>query len=178
VWVDAYSIGFKKLIEGLGYFYLISTAAKVSTHFSGLARLLLDGSKFDRLVVLLAQFHDKKCEDPRDRVFSILALCSDEGRHLEVDYNITLTELMVRVLNLCNGSLCICSAALVAQALGLRDAQPSVDNHDVPYLEFDVVADMFIPNTTPRHIYFSHYEKRELGWEPLEDDHWASFFRF
>jgi hypothetical protein len=178
VWVDAYTISFKKLIAGLEYFYLIHTAAKVSTPFSRLARRWIDGSKFDRLVVLLAQFHDKECEDPRDRVFSILALCSDEGRHLEVDYNITLTELAVRVLSLCNESLCICSAALVVQALGLRDLKPSVDSHDVPYLEFDVVADMFVPDTTPRHIYFSHYEKRELGWEPLEDDHWASFFRF
>jgi hypothetical protein len=38
------------------------------------------------LFFLLQKFHDKQCSNPRDRIFSLIALCND-FRNLKVDYD-------------------------------------------------------------------------------------------
>ena len=174
VWSDRVSCGFKEMVDGWEYFSTIPTRdEKLSFRDGGgshpqtdlqmaffrSARHWHEKSPSDRLVVLLEQFHDKQCKEPLDRIFSLLSLCSDEGRNLAVDYKISNMDLAARVLRQCEGSLCLCSTILVLQALGIGDYEVpdlKANARHGPYLEFDVVADLLTPNATSRHIY-SHF---------------------
>jgi hypothetical protein len=94
------------------------------------------------LINLLDRFRDKECEVPRDRIYSLLSLCS-EFQLPDIDYNQTDEELAYDVLNRSDESLCVCSALLVAQTLCLSDRQQSeVDSptytSQSTFLDFDV----------------------------------------
>jgi hypothetical protein len=71
----------------------------------------------ENIINLIEDSQDKKCSVPRDRIFSVLALCNDESR-IEVDYEIAPQELARNVLRktLC----CVCSAHLVARTLDIQ----------------------------------------------------------
>ena len=49
----------------------------------------------------------RDCIDPRDRVFSLRAICED-GQKVPVDYSISLLELIMSLLKLEEGKLCSC----------------------------------------------------------------------
>ncbi|KNG49902.1 HET-domain-containing protein [Stemphylium lycopersici] len=75
------------------------------------------------LIHLLAMFSSKRCQIDRDRVFSLLAICS-EGADLQVDYEIPHEMLAVRVLESCRTSFCLCSIYTMITCLSIS---PKVD---------------------------------------------------
>lgn len=188
IWLDRVSFGFKEMMDGWEYFSALPTRDERSrlrngvgshpqtdlqTAFFRSARRWHEQSPHDRLVVLLEQFRDKQCKVPRDRIFSLLSLCSDEGQSLTVDYEIPEMELAAQVLRQCEGSLCLCSTIVVLQALGLGDREtpdPMANSPHEPYLEFDVVADLLTPNATSQHIY-SHFPSTRRPGAASNDRH-------
>jgi hypothetical protein len=72
------------------------------------------------LIYLIDQFEDKDSHDPRDKVYSLLALSGD-GSELQVDYNSSIETLAKSTLRCCKRSFCFCSLRVVASALGLGD---------------------------------------------------------
>jgi hypothetical protein len=71
------------------------------------------------LFQLLSRSLDKKCQSPRDRVFSLLALCWD-GVNVDVDYTSSAALLAWKILNSCNHGFCLCSIRFVHRALKLN----------------------------------------------------------
>jgi hypothetical protein len=88
-----------------------------------------------RLIILLYRFRGMKCENPYDRIFSLLSI-SEEGRKVQVDYSKPATEVAFQVLTCCERTLCVCSAALVAATLKLGDATSLHRDGTTPFLEF------------------------------------------
>ncbi|CAN9359746.1 unnamed protein product [Alternaria alternata] len=64
------------------------------------------------LIYLVQLFFHKECHDVRDRIFSLLALCG-EGSDLEVDYEFSRADLIMRVLQACSNSFCLCTANML-----------------------------------------------------------------
>tara|TARA_R110002003_G_scaffold1868_13_gene23681 strand:- start:6135 stop:7130 length:996 start_codon:yes stop_codon:yes gene_type:complete len=92
------------------------------------------------LINLLDQLRDKECEIPRDRIYSLLSLCSD-FQHPEVNYDQPAEDLAFDVLKRSDEPLCTCSALLVAHTLCLYEEQQR--HVDTPpeytsFIEFDV----------------------------------------
>jgi len=68
------------------------------------------------LVMLLAHFQDKRCQIPRDRIFSLLSICrGDHG--IDVDYRCSDITLSLRVMKHYTDSPCICTPLLAARCL-------------------------------------------------------------
>lgn len=94
------------------------------------------------LIDLLDQYADKLCADPCDRVYSLLALCTKQSK-VDVDYSVKLEELAYRVLKRHLNKLCLCVAAIVAQA-PLANISSSTATHsrrglvDGPWIEFKI----------------------------------------
>jgi hypothetical protein len=145
------SMGFAAMLEGMEYFYLINGVAQ--SQFSQISRQFREELQLESLISLLAHFRDKRCDDPRDRVFSLLSLCTKQGRDLEVNYDSSVTEIAVQVLRECNDELCICSAATVAHALGLHSHGNFLRNSEIPYLELDVTFEPPTPVATSEDGY-------------------------
>jgi hypothetical protein len=76
-------------------------------------------SRETSLFQLLGRSLDKKCQYPRDRIFSLLALCWD-GVNVSVDYTISDVLLAWTVLNSCNHGFCLCSIRFVHRGLKLN----------------------------------------------------------
>lgn len=70
------------------------------------------------LLNLLYHFRSTGCANFRDRIYSLLALCR-EGESFRVDYNVSDEEVMRYTLRVCSDSLCLCSAAIITDALSL-----------------------------------------------------------
>jgi hypothetical protein len=96
------------------------------------------------LLTTLDQFKNKKCADPRDRIYSLLSLCSEGASSIPVDYNIDLDQLAYHVLCSHPGPLCFCLALRVARQLGLALESDGVEvpadaqSADTPWIEVDV----------------------------------------
>ncbi|KAF2685462.1 HET-domain-containing protein [Lentithecium fluviatile CBS 122367] len=71
------------------------------------------------LIRLLHRFSTTKCHIKRDRIYSLLDLCQ-ESPNLQVDYRIPDEEVLRQTLAICEGSLCFCSVAIVAESLDLH----------------------------------------------------------
>lgn len=162
VWLGAKSIDFKSMISGLESFYLIDHGeGHTRNHFSQFVRSWSGAFQPDKLITLLAQFHNKECDNQHDRIYSLLSLCSEADRRLDVDYDVARTDLAIQVLRQCRESLCICSAAVVAQTLGPHGFKPGSEEssrNDVPYLEFDVVANSVKSKVTRWLLYCFDYK--------------------
>jgi hypothetical protein len=74
----------------------------------------------ENLLSLLAQFRDRHCAMSRDRIFSLLSLCSDADNKVKVEYRSPAIDLAADVLRSCANSLCICSTILVLQVLDIE----------------------------------------------------------
>jgi hypothetical protein len=78
------------------------------------------------LINLLDEFREHECEVPRDRVYSLVSLCSD-FQLPEINYDQTCEDLAYDLLKRSDDPVCVCSALLVAQTLGLdsnKDTTP------------------------------------------------------
>ncbi|KAH3987243.1 hypothetical protein HBH64_013210 [Parastagonospora nodorum] len=78
--------------------------------------------RHEPLIRLLEKFRDSLCEIPRDRIYSLLSISSD-SQLLRVDYEQPSDSVAYEVLMHSDGPLCVCSALLVAQSLGLANTQ-------------------------------------------------------
>ncbi|KAH7068342.1 heterokaryon incompatibility protein-domain-containing protein [Paraphoma chrysanthemicola] len=75
--------------------------------------------KDTNLFQLLSKSRNKKCGQPRDRIFSLLALCCD-GASVHVDYSKSNAPLAWDILNSCKYAFCLCSMYSVHHALDLK----------------------------------------------------------
>jgi hypothetical protein len=77
------------------------------------------------LIYLLDHFGQKQSGIPRDRIYSLLALC-DDGSDLQVDYDMSDEKLARYVLRCCKRSFCLCAIRTVTQVLQLHSTR-SID---------------------------------------------------
>jgi hypothetical protein len=94
------------------------------------------------LIHLLDKFRDHGCEIPRDRIYSLLSLSAD-AQLPRVDYSQPSEEVAYEVLRRSDEPLCICSALLVGQLLGLSSEQrkrenPNTRGQSATLIEFNV----------------------------------------
>lgn len=68
------------------------------------------------VINLLHHFRGRECFEPRDRIYSLLALC-DDGNDLTVAYDVSNEQVLRQTLLAWKDCLCLCSAIVVAQAL-------------------------------------------------------------
>lgn len=123
-------------------------------------RLLMSGRRLD-LMTLLDVFANKKCADPRDRVYSLLSLpslFSFDPSPISVDYTTSLNFLAYRVLSLGPERLCVCTAIIVLTALDPSLESPrreSISIRDGPWLEVDAELEYEAkyPNVDVGHIF-------------------------
>jgi hypothetical protein len=89
---------------------------------------------------LLSRFSDKKCSVRRDRIFSLLSLCS-EGSTIQVDYGVSDLHLLFRTLEKSGSTSCLCYAAIGVYALDLttilRDDLRGEPALSKPFAEFE-----------------------------------------
>ena len=111
------------------------------TPFSPSQSALLKGKG---LFSLLARLDKKSCCIPRDRIFSLLALCN-EGDCLDVDYTSSNEQLLVNVLVTCKDSLCWCSVFVASHALGLTSTSIRNKLGDAP------LARLCVYEHSPKH---------------------------
>jgi hypothetical protein len=91
------------------------------------------------LFQLLSRSLDKKCQYPRDRVFSLLALCWD-GVSVDVDYTTPDALLAWKILNSCNHGFCLCSIRFVHRALKLNALLKPCPHGYIPAGEYRCAA--------------------------------------
>lgn len=102
------------------------------------------------LLTTLHQFKNKQCADPRDRVFSLLSLCSTGTLTIPVDYEVELDQLAYHVLRSHPGPICPCSAMFVARQLELSPIRngciepTNIRGDSTPWIEFDMSEDSLI----------------------------------
>jgi hypothetical protein len=94
----------------------------------------------NNILDLVEKHKNKGCSTLSDRIFSLLALCSNVAG-LEVNYEISHRNLSQNVLKCCTSSLCLCGVATLGEALELYD-EP--DPGDVAH----VAAPMFFAYMT------------------------------
>ena len=95
--------------------------------------------KTKSLLHLLYMFRTKECEQPRDRIFSLLALCG-EGSDIQVDYSWSSKELTRHILSCCPKSFCWCSVKTLCDVLNRSD--PLLTQSDeLPFAQFIVTKD-------------------------------------
>lgn len=127
----------------------------ISPHFS--TERLSDNTK-DRphLCILLDTYCESQCADPRDRIYSLLALCSEQSR-VPVDYRVDTNILAYRVLQCHPQDVCVCCAAKVAKSLELKlpehENNCQYDLYTGPWVEFDVSQRHFKPKQLDGDLY-------------------------
>ncbi|KAH7077454.1 heterokaryon incompatibility protein-domain-containing protein [Paraphoma chrysanthemicola] len=78
----------------------------------------------DTLLDLLHAYKDKDCTIPKDRIFSLLALCRDMTA-LRVDYQLSDADLARNILTILRGPICLCGINALGEALDLTTTGPS-----------------------------------------------------
>ena len=156
------------LIDGLEYYRVLIETRRMS-RWTPMTRLLRrEGLPSTRhnLLKLLVEFDKQQCENPRDRIFSLLSLCSGEGKDVQVDYRLSTIDLAASVLSTCARSLCICSALLVLRSLNIVKESPTsttVGNNGQPSLEFEV---RLSHETDAGTNWFLHTNDNNPPWTP------------
>lgn len=101
------------------------------------------------LLDLLHQFRSKRCTNPRDRVFSLLSLCTTEDRaSVPVDYDMSLRRLAYLILSFRRERLCLC--AVTSVLLALTPERRFTDGG--PWIEFDVGTNTQLDVSAPTTI--------------------------
>jgi hypothetical protein len=123
--------------ERLPTFDTIETSSREGKlkEFGIIARIQRERSamKGQCLFSILESVHDKQCSNPRDRIFSLLALCSD-CRNLKVDYDIPPQDLLVEILESCQDWVCFCTANFLSHILAIERSTDNVHRQDVAQL--------------------------------------------
>ena len=106
------------------------------------------------LLRLLDVFKLKECERPRDKIFSLLALCG-EGSDIKVDYSWSTQDVLKHVLFRCPRSLCWCSVKTLCHVLQVYDNSGfSRADKERPFAQFTVSIsyEEGEPNPSPAYI--------------------------
>jgi hypothetical protein len=106
---------------------------------------------------LLRLFHDKLCSNPRDRIFSLLALCDDRCQ-FEVNYDITPKELVGNLLHNYKDPFCLCAVDLLDNILEierLSHLSSDLDMSQPPfaYVELPVLSQAALEMCKPADSY-------------------------
>jgi hypothetical protein len=118
----------------------------------------------EHLVALLCDYHAKKCEIKRDRVYSLLSICR-EGAELKVDYSLSEEKFMSTVLRASHLTPCLCSAWVVSESID-DDAISKVDIKAPYFLKFTLQAiDALHATQSTRHSCCSASAKMALREE-------------
>lgn len=130
----------QELIDSLLYFFLhVGDNRNFFAKFASTTKVPHE-LRNQGIIELLYRFRNKRCEVPRDRVFSLLSLC-EPSQAVEVDYAIPVGSLVYNILERVAAPLCMCSALLVAHALGLEephaDGSSKFLNWD-PYIKIEL----------------------------------------
>jgi hypothetical protein len=105
-----------------------------AAHFENMKQLCNNS-----LMEFLYHFENKDCGFVQDRIFSLLALCNDGG-DIPVRYDMSRNELAYQVLKSRARTACLCTAAIVAQALALRTPEPPTTGPTgITFLHFDFI---------------------------------------
>ncbi|KAH7092444.1 heterokaryon incompatibility protein-domain-containing protein [Paraphoma chrysanthemicola] len=136
------SLKFSDLVGAMTHFDHPDLSNFSDCTFAGFADVVQTPGKLraKTLINLLDQLRDKECEIPRDRIYSLLSLCSD-FQHPEVNYDQPSEDLAFDVLKRSDEPLCTCSALLVAHTLCLyEEHQRHMDDppEHTSFIEFDV----------------------------------------
>lgn len=126
---------------------------------------------YSGLIALLDRFKTWGCSIPRDRIFSLLALC-EEGRGVTVDYDVHEDELAYQVLRSCTNTLCLCSVMLVGEALGISvcgSEEASMVPRCGPFVQINV------ENWKPRKM--ADYKVTQAGLMYFNIPVWKPSFR-
>ncbi|KAH7087990.1 heterokaryon incompatibility protein-domain-containing protein [Paraphoma chrysanthemicola] len=102
--------------------HLKKVKSVTGTHFMDTVRYIRNHSEKKSLVQLLDRLLYKECHEPRDRIFSMLALCWD-GSGVEVNYSDSDDECASAIVKSCRHSFCLCSFLLITVALDLHVPQ-------------------------------------------------------
>jgi hypothetical protein len=168
VFIKGTALAFRDFLEAVGYLGPFRQSWKRWLHiqYPREPLTLIRASKIDRyaqvrtmryneegvrtnadkgLLRLVNNFRTWECAMPRDRIFSLIALCR-EGKGLMVDYDISDEDVAYKVLKLCTSTVCICTATLLGDVLGLSTTvtQPSQGStasfirQSGPFLEVEV----------------------------------------
>jgi len=79
------------------------------------------------LLELLSNYSEVQCSDRFDRVYSLLAM-SEEGRHIEVNYQSSRTSLILDILRLNDNRICFCLPTYLIRVLDLfSDEEPEAE---------------------------------------------------
>jgi hypothetical protein len=131
--------GFKRLMSIVGRRITNSPFLSITDYMQERTYTNPRVSYNDNLLRLIHQFRRTNCAIPRDRIYSLLALCKESGK-LKIDYEASEEQVMRQTLEACHGSLCFCAAAIVMDALWSRaDTVPLVED-TTPYVEVPVLA--------------------------------------
>lgn len=94
------------------------------------------------LVSLLQVFFDRKCGVPRDRIFSLRALCHEKN-DIKVDYGCPVFEFIHSILESCAETSCLCATMEVMESLSAELAVGDgvdLNYRTGPYVEFNIHA--------------------------------------
>jgi hypothetical protein len=146
VHLDTESLSLNGITGGMEYFRLFEkNASNIKSSFSQFKIRWRKPFGHENLISLLEEFRDMECENNRDRIFSLLSLCTNESERIDVDYRASPIEIAANVLRACSKSLCLCSTVLVLQTLGIREMPSHMWPWETtistgPYFEFDVTS--------------------------------------
>jgi hypothetical protein len=94
------------------------------------------------LICLLLKFYIRKCSVARDRIFSLVSLCSEKN-DIKIDYECPVFRLAHQIVAACRNTICMCTTVLILDMLEPDIHQLSSDElallvTDGPYLEFEL----------------------------------------
>jgi hypothetical protein len=100
------------------------------------------------LITLLKTYAEKECHIPRDRIYSLLSLCSTlvdfSGTpcKLPVDYAASDLDVLRQTMKSCINYLCFCTIACVASVLGIRPRGPHSKQlfGEIPVQSFNIIT--------------------------------------
>jgi hypothetical protein len=74
------------------------------------------------LLALLQRLDNRQCKIKRDIMYSLLALCR-EGPKIVPDYSISDEEVLLRAIQVCSKTFCLCTPIILAQELDIPIGQ-------------------------------------------------------
>ena len=101
------------------------------------------------LAWLLFTLRNNQCSVARDRIFSLISICSERGL-VQVDYESPVSQLVYQILSVFSGTVCVCITRNILGILRL-EIDPLSSNDlalmvsDGPYLEFSFTKFYFEP---------------------------------
>jgi hypothetical protein len=103
-----------KVYESQGITFYRRSYGSTSSVFAQFSKLNIGRSQFvaKGLIPLLADFSKTRSTLTHDRIFALVPLCREKAS-FEIDYNLSIRDLIYETLTSCKGCLCACSTLQV-----------------------------------------------------------------